>query len=243
MIEYCKRKQRKFEIVNLSKKKRLENLIFPFFKNKFRKEIYNFLLDIKPKLIIQPNDAHFYNDTIVKMAKEIDIPILVLQWAATAPEDIYIKIKEIKALEPNNRKTILEKLKDHFMSIFKFLVHNPIENLLRLNINHKISLGQGNSDKVGVINEYTKNLLFKQGVDEKKIIVVGSLNFDDIIKISYQTQKVKELERKLDKKNDMVIITYFSQPFYKKDLNFLTLEEQLVHLNKIYDFLNNFYSQ
>ncbi|MFX0141421.1 MAG: CDP-glycerol glycerophosphotransferase family protein [Candidatus Hodarchaeota archaeon] len=235
MEEYCKVNNRKYHIIN--QKSTWE----PLYRYRIKKEVREFIKKWKPKLVLQTNDMHVYNDIIVKVAKRFKILTLVLPWATTTPEEYNFKLRQIKEYKYLSKLSKTQIIKMNFYNnIFK-IINYPIFIIMGVYSNHKLSLGQGDSDLVGVINKYSKNLLIKQGVNEKKIKILGLLHFDDTL--NAKNQSIANLRKKFKLKESEVSIVYFSQPFYKKDLSFLTLEAQLNFLENLIAIISEFYKE
>jgi hypothetical protein len=240
MEEFCKENKRKYEILPYRIKHKFRLLFEPYSRYFFKKEVEKIISKYKPNLIIQTNDMRLYNDIIVKVAKKFKIMTMGLQWAVTALEQFYFINRDNKQLKNISTKNILSDTIKNLFYKFIEIVYLPLFILTGTYSNHKQSLAQGDSDAFGVINKYTKMLLIKQGVDFQKISVVGSLHFDDAL----DTIKTKsnEILRKQFKANDSdVIITYFSQPFYKKDITILNLVEQLNYVSALIDNIHDFF--
>lgn len=239
MKYYCKNNHRKYEIIDFKRPKKIAFLFEPLIRYKFRKKVEKIILQYKFKLFLQVNDSNIYNDIIVKVAKRLKIATLVLQWAITSPEELYLKNREIK------KHIILKTKKKYEIIIWKFvekllkILYHPILIFFGVYSNYKLSFGQGDSNIIGVINEYSKNLLIKQGINEKKIRIVGSFHYDDAIKI--KNKNIDDLKKKYNIKDSIISIIYFSQPFYRKDLMVLTLEEQLNYIEDLITYIGNFF--
>ncbi|MFX1391960.1 MAG: CDP-glycerol glycerophosphotransferase family protein [Promethearchaeota archaeon] len=234
MENYCKTNNRKYYIINQ------EYTWEPLYRYKIKKEIKEFIKKWNPKLILQPDDMHFINDIIVKVARKSKIMTMVLQWATSTPEEYTLKQhkdKELRALRGMTKSEIIRM--NIFTKILK-IVNYPFYRILGVYTNHKLSFGQGDSDVVGVINIYSKNLFIKQGVNGKKIRVLGLLDYDDALKD--KNKPISDLINKYNLRKAEVIIVYFSQPFYKKDFLYFTLEKQLEFLEDLIKFLDKFYT-
>jgi len=238
MEHFCLKNKRKYIIVNFDK-----NVIFglsSILRYKLKKKIEIIIEKYEPKLIVLVHGMTAYYDIIIRVAKKYRILSLVLQWAVTFPGEVYLKRAEIK------RKEFLKKMNQFDiikMKIYKTIIkiiNLPLYHLFDIYTNHKRSFGQGNADLIGVINHYTKKLLVKQGVNKKKIRVLGSFHFDDALKA--RNKSIEDIKKKYDIDNSEILIVFFSQPFYKKDITFLTLEKQLNYVNELINVIEKFFT-
>lgn len=189
---------------------------------------------IKPSLVIQTNDAHDFNNIVVTVAKDLHIPSLAIQWAQTAPELYYIKLKT-QNRSGHNRNKFIKYTTPLINLIYRFHVIFSKIPLIK-----KKSLGQGFSDYIFVINQYTKLLLKKQGVNESKIYIAGSIAYDDALSSSFRPDI--EIKTQLQIDDDKITILYISQPFYKKDIRILSKSKQLKLVHKILENVIKFYN-
>lgn len=242
MENYCKLNGRKYVVLNFREDKGTRNIFDPFIRYKFKRRVNILFKDIKPKLVIQTNDMHVFNDIIVKVAKKFKIMTLVLGWAITAPEEKYFEKREREYSKLIKKRSGFQNLVDKFLKIFLRIINTPLYLFFNVYSNHKMSFSQGNSDIVAVINRFTKNLLVKQGVDENKIRIVGSLHYDDSLN-SIKKKSPIIIKKKLNLNTNDVVITYFSQPFYTKDIKILSFEEQLEYVKLIINKVDRFYKE
>lgn len=223
MIKYCQENNRKYYALHYK-------IDFFVYKYIYRNSVKKMLDTLKPDLIIQTNDMYFFQNEIVNQAKKRNISTLVIQWAFTGPERIYIDSKNRN--KPSNEKDG-EKIKAKLKKII--ISKNKIFNkFLRLEYNNKLSIAQGDSDRVSVINEYSRDLLIKQGVDKEKIVITGHLDFDN---------KSEGGENLKGIKNEKTKILYISQPFYGKDLERITLNQQIEYIKKIYNYVDTLFDK
>jgi hypothetical protein len=242
MIDFCIENERLYEILDIRSQYKVKLFFEPFDRYLFKKKIENFINKYEPKLIIQPNDTNVYNDLIVKIAKKKKIKTLGLQWAVTAQEEFYFKNRFTKNLKNIKGIPLYRIVLNNFLNKFFGILHFPLLHFLGVYSNHKLSLGQGNSDAFGVINKFTKNLLIKQGVNERKLIIIGSLHYDDALKTSRFKSK-SDLREKYKIANNDISIVYFSQPFYKKDITILSLNDQLNYLDDLIKNIESFFKE
>ncbi|MHA1438601.1 MAG: hypothetical protein ACTSPD_13595 [Promethearchaeota archaeon] len=239
---YLKNNKRKFEILNYHHSRKIEILIEPFLRYRLKKELINLFKKCKPKLVIQTNDSHPFNDVIVKVAKKFKILTLVLGWAVTGPEKLDFRNKKIKKDKILENSSIFRFIINKVFIIYLKLVHSLFHKFFGVYSNHKLSLAQGDSDIVGVINEFTKRLLIKQGIAPKKIRVVGHLHFDYALNF-LKNHSAEKFREKYNLDGSQKAIVYFSQPFYTKDINILTFQEQLDYLKRLINNIENYYKQ
>lgn len=240
MLEYCKKNNKKFNYLTINPYSKVLNLAYPIILKNFRERVLNLAKKFQPKLIIQSNDISDYNAIIVKVAESLNIKTMVLQWAITAPELLYFRKSKLKNRKIYKKKGFLRYLTQKFMKSIK-KIQFPIYKILRVDSSYKPSLGQGDSDSLGVINRYSKELFIRQGIDEEKIKILGHLDYDDVLKIKNKSkEKIKKKYKISDKER---YITYFSQPFYTKDINYLKLEEQIDYIKNIIKKIEDFYQE
>lgn len=240
MVKYCVTRGRKYEILTIKITPNLKKLIKPIFYYFLMKKVKKLFKKYDPKLIIQVNDASQYNDIIVRAARQYKIRTLVLQWALTSPEEFYFKERKKKQILFYQKRTDFQNLIIGFGNEFLNKFHYLLEIALNVHSNHKQSFGQGVSDFIGVFNDYTKKILIKQGVDQKKIKLLGSLNYDDALNV--KGKSINEIKKDLNINDADVNILFFSQPFYIKDINVLTLDEQLKYIEDLIKNIDDFYS-
>jgi hypothetical protein len=221
MIEYCEETNRKYYGLNY------QGELF-FNRMRYRSSVKKMLDKLKPDMVIQTNDMHFFQNEIVHQAKERKIPTLAIQWAFTAPEELHMRSKQRNQNLDGTTVSKIEKvIKENI-----FYINKIVNKLLGLEYGDKLSIAQGDSDKVAVINEYSKDLLIKQGVNKEKIVITGHLDFDNAV-ANTQSNTVT--------KSDNIKILYISQPFYVKDLKRVTLTEQIEYVKKIYSSVDNLF--
>ncbi|MFC2034055.1 hypothetical protein ACFLTT_01440 [Chloroflexota bacterium] len=214
MIEYCESNSRKYYRLHYQGELFYNRMLYRLSVNK--------MLDkLKPDIVIQTDDMHFFQNEIVHRARDRNIPTLVIQWALTMPEEIHVRSKERnRSLKKATESKVGKIIKGTILYINRI-----INKLLGLDYGNKLSIAQGDSDKVAVINEYSKDLFIKQGVNEEKIAVTGHFELDSA---------VAALRKNPVRKLDTVKILYISDPFYTKDLKRITLIEQLEYVKKVY---------
>ncbi|MCF2141417.1 MAG: UDP-N-acetylglucosamine 2-epimerase [Candidatus Lokiarchaeota archaeon] len=220
----------KYPLFNNSKFASILNILFI---GVFKLQVKKILQKNNPNLIIQTNDTNLINNVIVSTAKKKNILTLVIQWAQTAPEDYYLKLKSLNT----NHKELTKKT--HITHWFLHKLTNFMLKISQIPKFNKKSLAQGNSDYVFVINDYTKKLLIKQGVKKEKIYISGSTAYDDALSINLP--KREEIKKKIGINNNNITILFISQPFYVKDIRIMKKEKQIQYIKDIIVFFNNFY--
>lgn len=223
MIKYCRNNNKNFYRLNYQGDLFIKRMFYKL-------SVKNMLEKLKPDMIIQQNDMHFYQNEIVHQAKIRKIPTLAIQWAFTAPEDAYTNSKQNNQIFNGKTNQIKYVIKQNILSINKV-----INKLSSLDYKNKLSIAQGGSNRVAVVNKYSKDLLIKQGVKKNKIIVTGHLDFDNA---------VANIPKNEIENSKYLKILFISQPFYTKDLKRITIDEQIDYIKKIYlafdKELNNF---
>lgn len=239
MEKYCKENHRNYEIIGFEYFTKFLLAFEPYFRFKLKKELEGFFKRVKPKLIILYNDVNVFNNIIVRVAHRFKRTVLILQWAVTAPEELYFMNRKRKLLNSLGEKSRFQLAIKDVNGKLSRMITFPISHLLGVYQNHKQSFGQGDSDFIGVINKFTKDLLIRQGVNKNKIKVVGSLHYDDALNV--RNKSLNEIKRKYDVEKSKVLIVFFSQPFYVKDITILSLGEQLSYTEDLIKNIDNFY--
>ena len=198
------------------------------YKWKSRKFLKNNQVD----KIIASSDTNFYHNYLMRKAKQKKAETFVLQWSFIFEREITRKEKlKLKPYRPPN---------------FKSYIKQKLTNLLMGRGNDFKTLGGGASDKIGVINQRTKNSFIKEGINHDKISVVGFLDFSQIEKAQKELTN-PEIKQKIAKEYSINLgktnIAVFSHPFNIKDVGDLSDEEQLAFFEKIIQSIRKVFPQ
>jgi len=221
MIEYCEANNRKYYRLNYQGELFFNRMLYRFSVNEM-------LDNLNPDMVIQTDDMHFYQNEIVHRAQDRNIPTMVIQWALTAPEEVQMRSKQRNRSFNKLTGSKIEK----FIKGAILYINRTVNKLSGLEYGNKLSIAQGDSNKVAVINEYSKDLLIKQGVNKEKIVIIGHIDFDNAVATT-QKNKVR--------KSDTMKVLHISDPFYTKDLKRITLTEQIEYIKKVYSSVNNLF--
>jgi hypothetical protein len=227
MIQYCKENKRKFCFINTYE----NNLFYYYIPFIYRKLVLHKIIlafqKYQPVAFIQNNDTNIFQDMCVRISKMSNTPSIVIQWANTAPEKFYEYMRRKKILKIKYRNKLTRLLREHLYKLY-----DPIDKLLGIHSNMKNkSLGQGNSDYIFVINEYSRDLLIIQGINPKKIEITGLLHFDDVIKVIDKSREDIMNNWQIDYRKKVLV--YFTQPFYRKDIALISKKKQLNFINNL----------
>lgn len=232
MINYCLKNNRNYEILDFK-----YGMYNPLSRYKFKLSIIKLFINYNIRLVVQYNDSIVYNGMITDVAKKLNITTMVLQWALLLPEDLHKYRKENIRYNKIKNMSYMSLCKNVCTEILHIL-YIPIYKLMQTYFNEMFSFGKGNSDVIAVINQYSKDLLIKEGI-ESKICVVGSFDFDDIQNIKYE--KIHELKNKLCINDSEIIISYFSQPFAIDELKILSKWEYEKYILTMIYFISQYY--
>ncbi len=197
---------------------------------RYRKDVLELLSNPRIKKVISVNDSGPYSRYLFKEAKARGIGTFVLQWAMSFDGARARKKKETtKSRKFMYRlgKPVYAKIKRKLINFVMGEEFSPSKDLI----------GRGNADKFGVINEQTKQFFLSQGVPEKKISVVGYLDFYLGQKTKEDFAKDTELRRvaatRLNINESKKNIVFFSSPYNGKDLNILSDAGQYEYTERI----------
>ena len=237
MIKYCLEQGRRFIILDIVKPNLFNILFTSYTAYLLKKRAIEILRKFQIKLVLLTVDTGSYFDIIVQATQKLQILTFLLQCATTLPHYILKYNRKILFIK---KKKLLYRLRNKIIDGYAKVVNYPFYYLFKVKSKIKNpSFAKGKANIVGVINEYSKQLFIKQGVDGKKIKVVGSMHYDDALKMV--NKNYNEIKQKLQINDVERVIVYFSQPFYKKDVYLLTFKEQLEYLREIVDSLDKFY--
>jgi len=226
MKQYCQEKNYQyFELTNPCTKKLLK--IIPFYyplKNFYfyRKNVRSLFNNKSIKKIISVVDLNFYYKLLFHEANLRGIETMLMQWALT---------HEYSIKKKNNEKK-------YFLKTFYFNIVSLLLKFIGGIKNNKVKvLGGGNTNKFGVINEPAFRLFKSAGVDEKKMSIIGYIDFHEAEKKYLSIKKNKKLQNSITKRlginSNKKIITIFTTPFNVKDLKILSKIEQINYYKKI----------
>lgn len=161
--------KRRYEIENCLYS---QNIPYVTINNLFNK-IDLLLQSMKPDIIILGHDTNPPNQKIIQSAKKLDIPTLIIQDGIYGDERVLRqskktladKIVKIPGLLSDNQYSPLEKLEIIVDDIKSMVVKRQF-------------VGRGEYSNIAVFGNATKELLEREGVDPRKIILTGSPKFD-----------------------------------------------------------------
>jgi hypothetical protein len=208
MIDYCNKNGYQYFIIEDYQKKRLNFL--PFYrainlyfdhKNKYK----NFLNSNSIDTLITTYQKGFFYDCLMGVANSLGVKTMMLGWVVTNPYHQLVTKEYDKIAKKLTKEKILLFIKRH-------IYHRLLEKFTNL-------ISRGGAQKIGVINQFSYNVLKKKGVPENKISIVGYANFDlakktlDLLNNSPETKKAlaKKYDIDINKKN----IIIYSSPFYR----------------------------
>ena len=186
-------------------------------------EITKFLNMEKPSSIIATNDRGFYMGYFLEEAGKRGVDTGVLQWALYYPGQQMRPFRGVRFW----RRFAYKWFKPIYVGIRDFIVNLVFHGSSRWT---KGIIGGGVAKKMGVINELAKKILVKSGVPEKKITVVGYMDFhaSRLAKKELDADKKKRagLFEKYSINPNKKNIIYYSTPFNRKDTAILTDKKQ-----------------
>jgi len=143
------------------------------------------------KIIIENNiDLIFSNsdrsaeleNSILKAARELEIPIIVPYLTLLAEYSVLIKSKKQNKINSLYNIFLSFKFKKYQIQkkdFYPFFIMNALYKFGTLSKNPWI-MGNGYSDIICCNNTYTYQQFINDGVDEKKLIVTGDVSYDEI---------------------------------------------------------------
>ncbi len=228
------------------KLKKQEDFIFNNFINK-----YNSLLllvkEFNIDIFLIEGDRHLgFEPVFLKIAKNLKIPTIIPYMVYFAEEEGLIKTKNTVSAKCLFSSKYIKESEENFMHhrrINKYFYPHVISNALnRLGVlsQNPWFMGGGDSGILCLANEQLKNHYIKNGIDKKKIKIIGDISYDKLYKIFKNRDYIKnELEKKyyLDKDKNVIIAlpqlgehNILSWDRHWKEINFLM--EKLDNLNQ-----------
>lgn len=139
-----------------------------------KRRVKSLFARISPSIVILGHDTNLANCKIIRLAKLLNIPTLLIQ------DGIYVDSKTLRQMPKN---TLIDK----FAKIPSLLLdphYNIIDKLeifaaeIASMASQKQLVGRGEYSNTAVFGNATKRLLEREGVDPRKITVTGSPKFD-----------------------------------------------------------------
>lgn len=118
-------------------------------------------------------ESHVLEYAVISVLNRRNINTIVLQWAQTVSKEYYQSIGE-----KGKRKNVISTVKDCIRIHIKRLV----EKIFRVKFAQ--SYGDGDAKYFAVMGKYYKEMFFKQGVSEDKLIVTGHPEHDRLFELS-----------------------------------------------------------
>lgn len=192
----------------------------------FRWKIKKLLQDQTIQKIITTCDTNFYHNWLLKKANQKKIETIVLQWSIT--------------IERN--RSGVKPAKSWLKKIYRWFF-----NQLMPRMNETKTLGLGQSQKFGVASLFAFQEYQKWKTPSEKMTIVGSLDFNQAEtiqkKLNQDPLTRKNTEGKLDIDTAKKNIVIFSSPFNKKDVLWLSDQEQLEYFEKIVKIIREVFNE
>lgn len=202
-------------------------------KKEYQRAIQQYLNEQKPEKFVLVSDADFYHAYLVDQAHKRGAETYLLQWGVALPREVRESMtRELAKKSVNSSGTVAKKVQADSP------LRNVAEKFFGIQYGFRRSFATGESGHVGVANKYSQDCLIKDGVDEKKVTPVGTLEFDDAAnfykKLEGDTKLKKDTQEKLGLDSKKKHITIFaSTPFYTKDMTVMSPEEQVDYYRNI----------
>lgn len=204
-----------------------------------------------PKLIIFVDTCLGFRAFFQKVAAERKIKTAVLQWYIPASNQAYKNLEKKKWMDryTNGDIGIFNKVL-HFLSFssegawrfsqVKNYYDKFILNLMGYEFSDNTYYPGSGSDFFITMNEDSKKHFLSQGINEEKIVVLGSPSFDEYWEIMHSDLSIldREIRASLNINNEKPIITFGTQPLEKK--GFLSQDEYMESVREIIKLLLNY---
>lgn len=207
----------------------------------YKKGVREFLLKVRPSKLVFVNDKGFYVRYLEAEAKKLGIETLLLQWALTYEGQ---NVKPIKKSSSGARVFL-----GRFYGRLKKYLTNGVVRIVygdEFSFN-KQPLGLGFTDKVGVINKHAYDLFVRNGVDSRKISIVGYADFflaENIVsRLKNNPEEKIRIHSKYGLDLNKKTILVFGAPFHRKDIVILNDDEQRDYILKVLETIRNICSQ
>ena len=118
-------------------------------------------------------ETHELEYALISVLNRRNINTIVMQWAQTVPKEYY------QSVDSKIRKiTAFSKVKDRLKNIIKRIAEKIF------GVKYAQSYGDGDAKYFAVMGSYYKEMFFKQGVSETKLVVTGHPEFDCLYDLS-----------------------------------------------------------
>jgi len=180
------------------------------------KSVQQIMGDEKPDILVSGHDQSPMDILFIKTCNELGLPSLTVQ-------DGLLAAVRFEKKSVNNKVEYFYKM---FLRLFK-LFFNPYRpfkyKVSRLKFEFKYgrgysyTYGRGESSKIALFGDNTKNLLVGEGVSPDRLMVTGSSKFDDLLQ--YKDSSVKEsLKEKYDVPSDKKVVLVLTSWFVEAGL-------------------------
>lgn len=235
MIDHCKANKHSYLVIGAPKPyPKLLALLFPIplwfiYKRKCRE----FLKSKNPTAILAITDTSFHHNCLFKLANQKGVRTFLIQWTPLASPRIRVEAK--KAAQKLQRANIQlpRRIIKQCVSFYNSVLMRYLAWVLGFDIRKLPIMGLGPSQKLGVINQHAYQIYKEAGVNENKMTIIGSMDFDSTINMLHAIEANPELKSKIKKKysvdDSRINIALYSIPFNTKDVTFFTKREQMKH--------------
>lgn len=206
MINYCKKKNYEYFIIEKYQKKRFKFL--PFYHAiklyyDYRNKCRNFLSSNNVAGLIATYSPGFFYDCLFGVANQLGIKASMLEWVITSPyRQVMAKEFAQRSKKPKRKRII---------SFIKHVYYRLLEKITSL-------ISRGGAKKIGVINQFSYDVFKEAGIPEKKITIVGYADFDLAKKTLNLLDNNSELKKETAKKYNLNLnkknIIVYSFPLY-----------------------------
>jgi hypothetical protein len=153
------------------------------------KSVQQIIGDENPDILVTGHDQSPMDILFIKTCNELDIPSLTVQ-------DGLLAAVRFDKKSVNNKLEYFYKMSLRLFKLF-FNPYRPFKyKISRLRFEFKYgrgysyTYGRGESSKIALFGDNTKNLLVGEGVSPDRLMVTGSSKFDDLLQ--YKDSSVKE---------------------------------------------------
>jgi glycosyltransferase involved in cell wall biosynthesis len=180
------------------------------------KSVQQIIGDENPDILVTGHDQSPMDILFIKTCNELDIPSLTVQ-------DGLLAAVRFDKKSVNNKLEYFYKMSLRLFKLF-FNPYRPFKyKISRLRFEFKYgrgysyTYGRGESSKIALFGDNTKNLLVGEGVSPDRLMVTGSSKFDDLLQ--YKDSSVKEsLKEKYDVPSDKKVVLVLTSWFVEAGL-------------------------
>jgi len=180
------------------------------------KSVQQIIGDENLDILVTGHDQSPMDILFIKTCNELDIPSLTVQ-------DGLLAAVRFDKKSVNNKLEYFYKMSLRLFKLF-FNPYRPFKyKISRLRFEFKYgrgysyTYGRGESSKIALFGDNTKNLLVGEGVSPDRLMVTGSSKFDDLLQ--YKDSSVKEsLKEKYDVPSDKKVVLVLTSWFVEAGL-------------------------